>query len=90
MFNPKSVAVVGASAKKGGVGNDVLLNLIKDYKGAIYPVNPKGGEIEGLQAYTSLSEIPADVDLVLVLVNSKFVPSVVDPVSYTHLRAHET
>ena len=45
MFNPKSVAVVGASAKKGGVGNDVLLNLIKDYKGAIYPVNPKGGEI---------------------------------------------
>lgn len=78
MFNPKSVAVVGASAKKGGVGNDVLLNLIKDYKGAIYPVNPKGGEIEGLQAYTSLSEIPADVDLVLVLVNAKFVPSVVD------------
>lgn len=78
MFNPQSVAVVGASAKKGGVGNDVLLNLIKDYKGTIYPVNPKGGEIEGLKAYTQLSEIPGDVDLVLVLVNAKFVPSVVD------------
>lgn len=78
MFNPKSVAVVGASAKKGGVGNDVLLNLIKDYKGTIYPVNPKGGVIEGLEAYTQLSEIPGEVDLVLVLVNAKFVPGVVD------------
>jgi len=78
MFNPRSVAVVGASAKKGGVGNDVLLNLIKDYKGTIYPVNPKGGEIEGLKAYTQISEIPGDVDLVLVLVNAKFVPGVVD------------
>ena len=78
MFNPKSVAVVGASAKKGVVGNDVLLNLIKDFKGAIYPVNPKGGEIEGLTAYTSLAEIPGEVDLVVVLVNAKFVPGVVD------------
>ena len=78
MFNPKSVAVVGASAKKGGVGNDVLVNLIKDFKGSIYPVNPKGGEIEGLTAYTSLAEIPGEVDLVVVLVNAKFVPGVVD------------
>ncbi len=78
MFNPRSVAVVGASAKKGGVGNDVLLNLIKDYKGTIYPVNPKGGEIEGIKAYTQISEIPGEVDLVLVLVNAKFVPGVVD------------
>ncbi|MBR5243061.1 MAG: acetate--CoA ligase family protein, partial [Thermoguttaceae bacterium] len=78
MFNPKSVAVVGASAKKGVVGNDVLVNLIKDFKGSIYPVNPKGGEIEGLTAYTSLAEIPGEVDLVVVLVNAKFVPGVVD------------
>ena len=78
IFNPKSVAVVGASAKKGGVGNDVLVNLIKDFKGNIYPVNPKGGEIEGLKAYTTLLEIPYEVDLVVVLVNAKFVPGVVD------------
>ncbi|MDO5308595.1 MAG: acetate--CoA ligase family protein [Planctomycetia bacterium] len=78
MFNPKSIAVVGASAKKGVVGNDVLLNLIKDFKGDVYPVNPKGGQIEGLTAYTQLNEIPGEVDLVVVLVNAKFVPSVVD------------
>ncbi len=78
LFNPKSIAVVGASAKKGVVGNDVLLNLIKDFKGEIYPVNPKGGVIEGLTAYTKLAEIPADIDLVCVLVNAKFVEDVVD------------
>ena len=78
IFNPKSVAVVGASAKKGGVGNDVLVNLIKDFKGEIIPVNPKGGEIEGLKAYPTLNDVPTDVDLVLVLVNAKFVPDVVD------------
>ena len=78
MFSPKSVAVVGASAKKGTVGNDVLLNLIRDYKGEIYPVNPKGGEIEGVKAFTTLGEIPGEVDLVCVLVNAKFVESVVD------------
>jgi len=78
MFNPKSVAVIGTSAKKGGVGNDVLLNLIKDYKGTIYPVNPKGGEIEGVKAYTSILEVPGDVDLALVLVNARFVADVVD------------
>lgn len=78
IFNPKSVAVIGASAKKGGVGNDVLVNLIKDFKGEIIPVNPKGGEIEGLKAYTTLTEIPGEVDLAVVLVNAKFVPGVVD------------
>lgn len=78
MLNPKSVAVVGASAKKGTVGNDVLLNLIRDFKGEIYPVNPKGGEIEGKQAYPTLADIPGEVDLVCVLVNAKFVESVVD------------
>ncbi|MBQ9371117.1 MAG: acetate--CoA ligase family protein [Thermoguttaceae bacterium] len=78
IFNPKSVAVIGASAKKGGVGNDVLVNLIRDYKGEIIPVNPKGGEIEGLKAYTTLTEIPGEVDLAVVLVNAKFVPGVVD------------
>ena len=78
MFYPKSVAVVGASARAGSVGNDLVKNLVKDYTGEIYPVNPKGGEIEGKKAYTSLTEIPGDVDLVVVSVPAKGVPGVVD------------
>ncbi len=78
MFYPKSVAVVGASARAGSVGNDLVKNLVKDYSGEIYPVNPKGGEIEGKKAYTSLTEIPGDVDLVVVSVPAKGVPGVVD------------
>ena len=78
MFYPKSVAVVGASARAGSVGNDLVKNLVKNYTGKIYPVNPKGGEIEGKTAYTALTEIPGDVDLVVVSVPAKGVPGVVD------------
>ena len=78
MFYPKSVAVVGASARAGSVGNDLVKNLVKNYTGKIYPVNPKGGEIEGQTAYTALTEIPGDVDLVVVSVPAKGVPGVVE------------
>lgn len=78
MFYPKTVAVVGASARPGSVGNDLLNNLVKDYTGTIYPVNPKGGEILGVKAYPSLLDIPGDVDLVVVSVPAKAVTSVVE------------
>ncbi|MDO5565752.1 MAG: acetate--CoA ligase family protein [Planctomycetia bacterium] len=78
MFYPKSVAVVGASARPGSVGNDLLKNLVKDFTGKIFPVNPKGGEILGVKAYTSLLEIPEEVDLVAVVVPAKAVFDVVD------------
>lgn len=78
MFYPKSVAVVGASARAGSVGNDLVKNLVKNYTGKIYPVNPKGGEIEGQTAYANLTDIPGDVDLVVVSVPAKGVPGVVD------------
>ncbi|MDO5552183.1 MAG: acetate--CoA ligase family protein [Planctomycetia bacterium] len=78
IFYPKSIAVVGASARAGSVGNDVLKNLVKDFTGTIYPVNPKGGEILGLESFTSLTAIPGSVDLVVVVVPAKAVPGVID------------
>ena len=51
-YDPKSVAVIGASATKGKVGYSVMNNLIKDgYKGKIFPINPKSEEILGHKAY---------------------------------------
>jgi len=47
IFNPKSVAVIGASHVKGKVGRAVLDNLLNGYEGKIYPINPKSLEIEG-------------------------------------------
>ena len=79
IFKPKSIAVVGASTRTGTVGSDLLLNLIKDkFNGPIYPVNPKAEEIHGLKCYKTLSEIPGDVDLAVLIIPAKAVPGVVD------------
>lgn len=67
LFNPRSIAVVGASRTKGKLGQAVLALLKKNgYGGKIIPVNPSGGEIEGLQAVRSLDEIEGAIDVVVL------------------------
>lgn len=74
MFKPESVAVIGASNQPGKVGYIIVDNLINDgFEGKIYPVNPKGGEILGKQAYASIKDIPEKVDLVIITIPSVFV-----------------
>lgn len=69
LFNPKSVAIVGASKTIGKWGFTFLLHLIKGgYKGEIYPVNPTITEILGKKAYKSLKEIPGPVDVAFILI----------------------
>jgi len=77
-FKPKSVAIIGASAEKNKVGNDVLVNVINTFKGRIFPVNPAGGQIENLQAYKSILEISEPVDFAIIVVPAKFVLEVLD------------
>jgi len=79
IMRPKAIAVVGASTKPKTIGSEIMQRL-RDYKftGNIYPVNPKGGMIEGFQAYTSVAEIPGEVDLAVIVVNSKFVLDTID------------
>jgi 3-hydroxypropionyl-CoA synthetase (ADP-forming) len=77
-FGAKSVALVGASATPGKIGNAVLDSLSKhDYRGRVYPVNPTRREIMGLKAYRSLSSIQDDVDLVVVTVALAKVPDII-------------
>jgi len=79
IMKPKSIAVVGASTKEHTIGSDIMKRL-QEYKfnGKIYPINPKGGIIEGLQAYTTVNEVPGDIDLAIIVVNSKFVLTTID------------
>lgn len=79
IMKPKSIAVIGASTKPKTIGSEIMQRL-RDYKfnGNIYPVNPKGGIIEGFQAYTSINEVPGDVDLAVIVVNAKFVLDTID------------
>ena len=77
-FQPESVAVIGASREKGKVGHDVLRNLIEHgFKGDIYPINPKAGEILGLKCFASVRDVPGNVDLAVVVVPARFAPDVV-------------
>ncbi|MDC8438042.1 MAG: acetate--CoA ligase family protein, partial [Candidatus Nitrosotenuis sp.] len=78
-FTPKSVALVGASATPGKVGNSVLDSLAKhDYKGKVYPINPKADQILGLKCYPSIEEVPDAIDLVVVCVDLSVTPPVLE------------
>ena len=66
IMRPRSIAVVGASTKEHTIGSDIMKRLQEyKFKGQIYPINPKGGIIEGLQAYTTVLEVPGDIDLAI-------------------------
>ena len=68
-FEPKSVAVIGASGTPGKAGNEILVNLVANgYPGRIFPINPSGEEIMGFPSYRSVKEIPEPVDLAVFIV----------------------
>ena len=76
-FTPKSVAIIGASNRKGSMGYVFMNNITQaGYKGEIYPINPKEDEVFGLTAYKNIKDIPADVDLAVILIPAKSVPEV--------------
>ena len=78
-FTPQSVALVGASATPGKIGNSVLDSLAKhDYKGKVFPINPKQEEILGIKCYPSISAIPEKVDLVVVCVDLSVTPPILE------------
>ncbi|MEM3064484.1 MAG: acetate--CoA ligase family protein [Candidatus Nitrosotenuis sp.] len=78
-FTPESVALVGASATPGKVGNSVLDSLAKhDYKGKVFPINPKADEILGIKCYPSLEAINDKIDLVVVCVDLSVTPPILE------------
>jgi acetyl coenzyme A synthetase (ADP forming)-like protein len=78
-FNPKSIAVVGASRTPGKVGYDILKNIIQyGYQGAVYPINPSAAEIFNVKSYPSLLDVPGKIDLAVVVVPSKSVLEVIE------------
>ncbi|MBU1247456.1 MAG: CoA-binding protein, partial [Proteobacteria bacterium] len=73
-FYPDTVAVIGASATPGKVGHTIVANMLEaGYKGRIIPVNPKGGEIEGLPVIADVADLPVGLDLAVISVPRRFV-----------------
>lgn len=74
LFQPKSIAVFGASDKPNRIGNLQLKALLNaGYVGDLYPINPSSAEIEGLTAYKSIKDVPVEVDLAILCVNANLV-----------------
>ena len=78
-FEPKSIAVIGAGRKRGGIGAEVFHNLMAaGFQGVIYPVNAHAPVVGSVAAYPSVAEIPGDVELAIVVVPAEDTPAVVD------------
>ncbi len=75
-FNPGSVAVVGASPRRGG--HQLLVNIRYGFRGSIYPANPNYSEVDGVPCFSSLEEIPGPVDLAIIFVPAGMVPPVLE------------
>ncbi len=66
-FEPRSLAVVGASHRRGSIGGELFRNVLAaDFEGAAYPVNRDGGPVGGVRGFRSLAEVPEVVDLVVI------------------------
>ncbi|MBF0122862.1 MAG: acetate--CoA ligase family protein [Candidatus Omnitrophica bacterium] len=77
VFNPETIAIVGASSEPGKVGFQILNNVIQNgFKGKIYPINKKSTEILGVKCFSSVLDVPTDIDFAVIAVPAPFVESV--------------
>lgn len=81
IMRPAAVAVIGASAETGKIGNSVMKNLVNGgYQGEIYPINPKADEILDRKAFKSIADVPGPVDVAVFAIPAKFVPQALEEV----------
>jgi acyl-CoA synthetase (NDP forming) len=81
IFHPQNIAIIGVSAEDGGTGfGSGMFRAIKTmgFEGKIFPVNPKGGNLDGLPIYKQVEDIPERVDFAIITVAAKLVPEVLE------------
>src|SRR5689334_4657268 len=77
-FKPKTVAVIGATENPNTVGRTLFWNLMTSpFGGTVYPVNPKRASVLGVKAYPSISEIPEEVDLAVIITPPPSIPGLI-------------
>ena len=77
IFRPRSVAVVGASTRKGTIGRETLHNiLLAEFNGKVFPVNPKASVIHSIKAYSTILDVPDAVDMAIIIVPKEHVAAV--------------
>ncbi|HXH20710.1 MAG TPA: acetate--CoA ligase family protein [Dehalococcoidia bacterium] len=79
IMNPRSVAVIGASAEEGKIGYSVVRNILDGgYKGKVHPINPRLSEIQGLKAYPAITDVPGEVDVAVFAIPAPAVAGALD------------
>lgn len=87
IFKPRSIAVIGATARRGSIGREILNNLFaNEFNGKIFPVNPKYEYIHSTKAYPSVASIPDPVDLAVIVVPAAQVLGVVEECAHKGVR----
>ncbi len=78
-FNPRSLALIGASRSHDKGGNIILRNLVKaGFKGSIHPINPSGHDILGMKTYKNVRDIEGPVDIAMIVIPKAAVPAAID------------
>ena len=91
-FNPRSVAIIGATSKPDKAGTVIFKNFAENkmrevFKGDVFPVNPNEESILGFKCYPSVKDIPAEVELIVIVVPAKIVPSIMEEAAEKKVKA---
>ena len=77
-LSPKSIAVIGASDKEGSVGRAITSNIMKGYKGTVFPISPSRDTVFDQKAYKSVLDVPEEIDLAVIITKNTIVPTVLE------------
>ena len=73
ILSPKSIAVIGASDKRGSVGATITSNIMNGFKGTVYPISPSRDKVFYKKAYKSVLDVPKSIDLAVIVIKNTLV-----------------
>ena len=77
-LSPKSIAIIGASDKRGSVGRTITSNIMNGFKGIVYPISPSRPTVFYKKAYKSVLDVPKPIDLAVIVIKNTIVPTVLE------------
>lgn len=86
-LSPKSIAIIGATEKKGSIGSAITHNIVTGYRGKLFPISPKRDTVFGIQAYKSVLDLGQQIDLAVIATRNTFVPQVLVECGKANIKA---
>ena len=86
-LSPKSIAIIGASDKRGSVGRTITSNIMNGFKGTVFPISPSRPEVFYKKAYKSVLDVPEPIDLAVIVTKNTIVPIVLEECGKKKIKA---